>query len=151
MWGLISAGLFVNSANGASSSLFYGDFHQVRSPVDIVCPRQLILVFCRQFGVQIFGLFIISLWSIGLSFMFFSVIDRFIGLRVSLDDETEGLDAAIGIRKNCELQRLQVYQHVFVGADAEESLCLTTGRPLRDARFGESFGKQKRSDVAAVS
>lgn len=59
--------------------------------------------------MQLFAILIITLWSGSLAFIFFTVIDRFIGLRVSNAEEEEGLDAKIGVKQNCAVMQYQVH------------------------------------------
>ncbi|MBN8707691.1 MAG: ammonium transporter, partial [Bacteroidetes bacterium] len=46
----------------------------------------------HQLGVQLTGIFIVGIYAFGLSLLFFYLIGRFSGLRVSVSDEFDGLD-----------------------------------------------------------
>ncbi|MCA0447533.1 MAG: ammonium transporter [Bacteroidetes bacterium] len=46
----------------------------------------------HQFGVQLTGIFIVGIYAFGLSLLFFYLIGKFSGLRVSVSDEFDGLD-----------------------------------------------------------
>ncbi|MBF0589085.1 MAG: ammonium transporter [Magnetococcales bacterium] len=48
----------------------------------------------QQVGVQAIGVLATIVWSGGLSWVIFKVVDALVGLRVSRDEETEGLDLA---------------------------------------------------------
>ncbi len=45
-----------------------------------------------QLGIQIFGVFINFIWAFGAGFIMFKIIDRFIGLRVTSEEEEQGLN-----------------------------------------------------------
>ena len=45
-----------------------------------------------QILIQIFGIFINFIWAFGISFLMFKIIDRFIGLRVTDEEEEKGLN-----------------------------------------------------------
>ena len=46
----------------------------------------------KQFGAQIVGLVVVAVWSLVISFILVKVIQKTTGLRVSEEDEIEGLD-----------------------------------------------------------
>ena len=46
----------------------------------------------RQLGAQALGLVVVALWSLVISWILIKVLDKVIGLRVSEEDEIEGLD-----------------------------------------------------------
>ena len=46
----------------------------------------------KQFGAQIVGLVAVAVWSLVISFILVKVIQKTTGLRVSEEDEIEGLD-----------------------------------------------------------
>lgn len=62
-WGTLAAGLF--NAGGASASII---------------------------GVQLLGIFAAFIWTFGAAFVLFKLIDMIVGLRVSDEEEREGLD-----------------------------------------------------------
>ena len=73
-WGTIAVGLFADSqlGGGLDGLLFGGGFYQL---------------FVQTLGVvAVFG------WTIVTSLVLFYAIDRFVGLRVSKDEEVQGLD-----------------------------------------------------------
>ncbi len=45
-----------------------------------------------QLGIQIFGVFINFIWAFGIGLIMFKIIDRFIGLRVTTEEEEQGLN-----------------------------------------------------------
>jgi len=82
LWGVLSVGLFAdgsafyggawNGVSGSVKGLFYGD------------PGQLI--------AQAIGCITLIIWAYGLSFLFFTVLNSIIPMRVSVEVELEGLD-----------------------------------------------------------
>ena len=48
-----------------------------------------------QFGVQLLGVVAVIIWSAGLSYLIFKGIDRLVGLRVTEEEEIEGLDLVL--------------------------------------------------------
>ena len=73
-WGTIAVGLFADSqlGGGLDGLLFGGGFYQL--------------------FVQIVGVLAVFGWTIVTSLILFYAIDRFVGLRVSRDEEQQGLD-----------------------------------------------------------
>ena len=73
-WGTIAVGLFADSqlGGGLDGLLFGGGFYQL--------------------FVQIIGVLAVFGWTIVTSLILFYAIDRFVGLRVSRDEEQQGLD-----------------------------------------------------------
>lgn len=79
-WGVIALGLFAdgkygegfNGVAGGVRGLFYGD------------PTQLY--------AQLIALAVLIVWGFGVSFVFFKVLDKIWGLRISPEAELEGLD-----------------------------------------------------------
>jgi len=79
-WGVIALGLFadgvygdgLNGVAGGVRGLFYGD------------PSQLV--------AQLIALVVLVIWGFGLSYGFFKLLDKVWGLRVTPEDELEGLD-----------------------------------------------------------
>jgi Amt family ammonium transporter len=45
-----------------------------------------------QFGVQLLGVVAVLAWSVGVSFIIIKICQATVGLRVSEEDEIEGLD-----------------------------------------------------------
>lgn len=80
LWGVIAVGLFadgvygdgLNGVAGGVRGLFFGD------------PSQLL--------AQLIAVVILFVWGFGLSYLFFRLLDKVWGLRVSPEDELEGLD-----------------------------------------------------------
>ncbi len=80
VWGVIAVGLFadgkygdgLNGVSGGVTGLFYGDGSQLVA--------------------QLIAVAILFIWGFGVSFVFFKVLDKIMGLRVSPEDELEGLD-----------------------------------------------------------
>lgn len=80
LWGVISLGLFadgtygdgINGVSGGVKGLFYGDV--------------------KQFIAQLIAVAVLFIWGFGVSFLFFKVLDKVWGLRVSPEDELDGLD-----------------------------------------------------------
>ena len=79
-WGVIAVGLFadgvygdgLNGVAGGVRGLFYGD--------------------ASQLVAQLIALLVLVVWGFGLSYVFFKLLDKVWGLRVSPEDELEGLD-----------------------------------------------------------
>jgi Amt family ammonium transporter len=79
-WGVLSLGLFAdgkygdgsNGVPGAVTGLFYGDG--------------------KQFVAQLIGTLVCFVWVFVMFYVFFKVLDRIIGNRVSVETEVAGLD-----------------------------------------------------------
>ena len=79
-WGVISLGLFadgsygdgLNGVAGGVKGLFFGD--------------------ASQLGAQLIAILVLLVYGFGVSFVFFKILDKVWGLRVSPEDELEGLD-----------------------------------------------------------
>ncbi len=79
-WGILALGLFAdgkygdgfNGVAGTVRGLFYGD--------------------AAQLYAQLIALAVLLVWGFGVSFVFFKVLDKVWGLRVSPETELEGLD-----------------------------------------------------------
>lgn len=80
IWGILALGLFadgtygdgLNGVLGPVRGLFYGDASQLLA--------------------QISGILVLIVWGFGLSYLFMLFLDKVWGLRVSPEDELEGLD-----------------------------------------------------------
>lgn len=72
-WGTLAAGLFASEAFGGTNGLFFGGDPSI-------------------VGVQLIGILAVFVWTFGTSFIMFSIIKATIGLRVSEEEEMEGLD-----------------------------------------------------------
>jgi len=80
LWGVVSLGLFangsygdgINGVSGGVKGLFYGD--------------------ASQLAAQLIAVVVLFVWGFGVSFVFFKALDKVWGLRVSPEDELEGLD-----------------------------------------------------------
>lgn len=57
----------------------------------------------RQLGVQLTALFVVGLWSIVMSTIILKIIGLYCDLRVSSEEETEGLDLVTHGEKGCDL------------------------------------------------
>lgn len=79
-WGILALGLFadgkygdgINGVAGGVTGLFYGD--------------------TSQFIAQLICLAVLIVWGFGVSFIFFKLLDKVWGLRISPEAELEGLD-----------------------------------------------------------
>jgi len=79
-WGVLALGLFadgkygdgINGVAGGVTGLFYGD--------------------ASQFVAQLICIVVLLVWGFGVSFLFFKLLDKVWGLRVSPEAELEGLD-----------------------------------------------------------
>jgi Amt family ammonium transporter len=96
LWGVISLGLFadgsygagLNGVDGGVTGLFYGD--------------------AGQFGAQLIAVAVLFIWGFGVSFVFFKVLDKVWGLRVTPEIELAGLDIPeMGVAAYPDLQLLQ--------------------------------------------
>ncbi|MCW5848528.1 MAG: ammonium transporter [Anaerolineae bacterium] len=76
LWGQIALGLFadgtMNYGGLTARGLFYGD--------------------ASQLVAQVIGAVVAFVWAFGISYVFFKVVDRVVGLRVSPETELGGLD-----------------------------------------------------------
>jgi Amt family ammonium transporter len=76
MWGQLAVGLFadgtMNYGGTVVRGLFYGD--------------------AGQFVAQVIGAVACFIWAFGISFVFFKLLDKALGLRVSPREELAGLD-----------------------------------------------------------
>ncbi len=80
MWGVLATGLFAdgtygdgwNGVAGNVRGLFYGD--------------------ASQFLAQLIGMAVLIVWGFGGAYLFFRLLDKFWGLRVSPEQELDGLD-----------------------------------------------------------
>jgi ammonium transporter, Amt family len=70
--GTLLAGVFATSAIGGTAGLFEGN------------PQQLL--------IQFYGIAITFVWSAGVSFILLKLVGLFVPLRVSREQELEGLD-----------------------------------------------------------
>ena len=71
LWGLISVGIFADGTYGVAG---------------------LIVGNTRQIIVQLVSAFVVFVWAFGMGLILFKIIDMLIGLRVSKEEELEGLD-----------------------------------------------------------
>lgn len=80
LWGVLALGLFadgtygegLNGIQGSVRGLFFGD--------------------AGQFAAQVIGAVVCAVFVLGLSFLFFKAQDRLQGIRVSPQEEVDGLD-----------------------------------------------------------
>jgi Amt family ammonium transporter len=80
LWGVLAVGLFadgsygdgLNGVSGGVRGLFYGD--------------------ASQLVAQLIAIAVLIVWGFGVSFLFFKLLDKVWGLRVSPEIELEGLD-----------------------------------------------------------
>ena len=49
----------------------------------------------KQFGIQLIGVLATFAWCGGLTFIILKLLDRLIGLRITQEQETEGLDLVL--------------------------------------------------------
>jgi len=49
----------------------------------------------HQVGVQALGIVVTALWSAFFSFLILKLLDRYLGLRVTVDQEIQGLDTVL--------------------------------------------------------
>ena len=73
IWGVIAVGIFSLPDSG-NAGLLYGNY--------------------QQLGFQFLGAVVTAAWSIGTSYICFTLIDICVGLRVTLNDEKVGMDEA---------------------------------------------------------
>jgi ammonium transporter, Amt family len=79
-WGVLALGLFAdgsygdgyNGVSGGVTGLFYGD--------------------ASQLVAQLIAIGVLLVWGLGVSYVFFKLLDKVWGLRVAPEDELEGLD-----------------------------------------------------------
>jgi len=72
LWGLLAVGIFADGTYGDVSGLIVGNTSQIISQfIDVV---------------------VVALWAFGTGYIMFAVIKRLVGLRVSAEEELEGLD-----------------------------------------------------------
>lgn len=80
LWGLLALGIFADGS--------YGDgLNGVAGPV-----RGLLYGDAGQFAVQVIAVVVVATWAFGAMYAFFRIQDRVQGIRVSAEDELEGLD-----------------------------------------------------------
>jgi len=73
VWGTLATGLFAQEAFGGVNGLFFGGG-------------------LNQLIVQLIGVGACFLWTFSTAFLLFKVIEKTVGLRVSIEEEMEGLD-----------------------------------------------------------
>ncbi len=114
LWGVISLGLFadgkygdgINGVSGGVTGLFYGD--------------------ASQFYAQLICIAVLLIYGFGVSFIFFRILDKVWGLRVSPEDELEGLDIP-------EMGVLAYPDEQLVRSDLDYDS--TDNAPIKRARF----------------
>lgn len=80
LWGLLALGIFADGS--------YGDgLNGVAGPV-----RGLLYGNAGQFAVQAIAVVVVATWAFGVMYTFFRIQNRVQGIRVSFEDELEGLD-----------------------------------------------------------
>jgi Amt family ammonium transporter len=72
LWGLLAVGIFADGTYGGVSGLIVGDTSQIIA--------------------QVIDLVVVAVWAFGTGYILFAVIKRIVGLRVSAEEELEGLD-----------------------------------------------------------
>jgi ammonium transporter, Amt family len=72
IWGLIAVGLFADGTYNATGLFYGGGFTQLKA--------------------QLIGAAVCIAWSFGLGYVLFKVLDGIMGIRVSAEEELEGLD-----------------------------------------------------------
>jgi ammonium transporter, Amt family len=82
LWGVLSVGIF------ADGTAFYGDsWNGVDGAV-----KGLLYGDVGQFFAQVIGCITLLVWAFGFSYVFFKILDKIMGMRVTPEVETEGLD-----------------------------------------------------------
>ncbi len=72
LWGTIAVGIFASAAINSYTGLIYGNVY--------------------QFLIQVGGALFIMVYSFGLTWVLAKVIDKYLGLRVTEEEEYVGLD-----------------------------------------------------------
>ncbi|GMH94043.1 hypothetical protein TrVE_jg6168 [Triparma verrucosa] len=80
LWGIISVGLFADDVD--HKGIFYGGEGTKGGPG------------YRQIGIQLLGAIVIAVWAASTSFVCFWLVDKCVGLRVTLKEEKLGMDMA---------------------------------------------------------
>ncbi|OPY48555.1 MAG: putative ammonium transporter [Methanosaeta sp. PtaU1.Bin060] len=72
LWGLLAVGIFADGTYGDVSGLIVGNTSQIIA--------------------QVIDMVVVAVWAFGTGYILFSIIKRIVGLRVSAEEELEGLD-----------------------------------------------------------
>jgi Amt family ammonium transporter len=72
LWGLLAVGIFADGTYGGVSGLIVGDTTQIIS--------------------QVIDMVVVAVWAFGTGYIMFAIIKQLVGLRVSAEEELEGLD-----------------------------------------------------------
>lgn len=118
-FGALAVGLFASKAvnpSGADGLFAGGGFHLL--------------------GVQVLGLLIVSIWSFGATFGLFKLLKALVGIKVSTEDEFEGLDISEHGMKS------------YTQTSMDESLALEDGDNQDFATEYSSVIKMKAEDMA---
>ncbi|RJQ32208.1 MAG: ammonium transporter [Actinobacteria bacterium] len=80
LWGVISLGIFADGTYGAG-------FNGIDTPV-----KGLLYGGASQFVAQIIGAVTVLIFALGVGYVLFTLIDKVMGIRVTAEEELEGLD-----------------------------------------------------------
>lgn len=109
LWGVIALGLFadgsygdgVNGVAGGVTGLFFGD--------------------ASQFVAQLIAVVVLFVWGFGVSYIFFKILDKVWGIRVSPKDELNGLDIPeMGVTAYPDMQLVKSPELDYDSADNME-------------------------------
>ncbi len=84
MFGVLSVGIFADG-----TALYGGSWNGVQGSV-----KGLLYADWGQFGAQLIGCITLLVWAFGVSWVFFKILDAIMGMRVTPEVESEGLDLA---------------------------------------------------------
>jgi ammonium transporter, Amt family len=82
LWGVLALGIFADG-----TAYYGGSWNGVAGTV-----KGLIAGDWGQFLAQVIGCLVLVVWAFGLSYLFFKILDKIMGLRVSPEVEIQGLD-----------------------------------------------------------
>jgi Amt family ammonium transporter len=130
-WGVLAVGLFAdgsygdgfNGVAGGVTGLFYGDASQLLA--------------------QLIAIGVLLVWGLGVSFLFFKLLDKVWGLRVAPEDELEGLDVPeMGVLAYPDQQMVRTE----LDYDSEDNA------PIKQLeRFGKKISKKYAPPAAALA
>jgi ammonium transporter, Amt family len=82
LWGVLALGIFADG-----TAYYGGSWNGVAGTV-----KGLVAGDWGQFLAQVIGCLVLAVWAFGLSYLFFKILDKIMGLRVSPEVEIQGLD-----------------------------------------------------------
>ncbi|BCZ49339.1 ammonium transporter [Clostridium gelidum] len=109
LWGVLALGLFadgsygdgINGVAGGVTGLFFGD--------------------ASQFVAQLIAVVVLFVWGFGVSYIFFKILDKVWGIRVSPEDELNGLDIPeMGVTAYPDMQLVKSPELDYNSADNME-------------------------------